>query len=828
MRKFLLYAATACLPLTCFSIPASAADFFVKGVVADSLTNETEPYATLRVDRADGSTDKAIALFVSDEKGAFSEQLPASGEYKLTVSGVGKHAFQRTFAVSDSVPVFDFGRILLRSGVELDEVNVVAQKPLVKAEIDKISYNIEDDPDSETKTTLEMLRKVPMVSVDGQDNITVNGSSNFKVYVNGKPNSLMSNNPKEVLKSLPASTIKSIEVITEPGAKYDAEGVGGILNIVTTDVKMQGYNVSVGANGSNRGVGGYFFGTAQIGKFTVSGNYSYSYSTWDSGDSRGERVDYDDAGNDNRILRMNQWGDNNKSKFQYGYLEGSYEPDTLNLITFSGNFYRGKSNYGTISETAMYDLSQTKLYSYRSNGPAENSYGSVGVNVDYQHSFARRKGEYFTLSYRFDNMPNSSKTSTFYTDLFNVPESFDLRGQTQDDDAHTSEHTVQADYVNPITEKHYVDGGLKFVARNNSSDSRVYFEGADGVFAYDEAHSSLFDQKQNILALYADYQLKLGKFGAKAGVRYEHTFMNVDYALHPEQNYSAGFDDVVPSVTLSYSLGMAQTLRLVYNMRLYRPGIWYLNPFRSSTSPTDVSYGNPDLQTEKYHSVGMRYSSFLQHFNINLGLNYDYVGNGISGYSFVRDGVRESTYGNIVEQQTVFLSAWLNWNPTAKTRFTLNMSGAYDNYKSDVLGEKNDGFQMFAYGSFEQELFWKINLNAYGGGSTPYVSLQSKGSSYNYYGLSLYRKFLKDDRLSVSIFAGDFLQKKQKRTTTYSTASYRSTSHMEFSNYNFGISLSWRFGDLKAQVKRAQRGISNDDVKDGGGQQGGQSSGGGR
>ena len=249
--------------------------------------------------------------------------------------------------------------------------------------------------------------------------------------------------------------------------------------------------------------------------------------------------------------------------------------------------------------------------------------------------------------------------------------------------------------------------------------------------------------------------------------------------------------------------------------------------FRSSTSPTDVSYGNPDLQTEKYHSVGMRYSSFSQHFNINLGLNYNYVGNGISGYSFVRDGVRESTYGNIVEQQTVFLSAWLNWNPTAKTRFTLNMSGAYDNYKSDVLGEKNDGFRMFAYGSFEQELFWKINLNAYGGGSTPYVSLQSKGSSYNYYGLSLYRKFLKDDRLSVSIFASNFLQGKQKRTSTYTTSTYRSTSHMEFSNYNFGISLSWRFGDLKAQVKRAQRGISNDDVKDGGGQQGG-SSGGGR
>ena len=123
---------------------------------------------------------------------------------------------------------------------DLDAVTVVAKKPLVKTDIDKLSYDVESDPESKTNNILEMLRKVPMVTVDGQDNIKVNNSSSFKVYVNGKPNNMMSNNPSEVLKSMPANTIKKIEVITNPGPKYDAEGVGGILNIITVGRGMEG------------------------------------------------------------------------------------------------------------------------------------------------------------------------------------------------------------------------------------------------------------------------------------------------------------------------------------------------------------------------------------------------------------------------------------------------------------------------------------------------------------------------------------------------------------------------------------------------------------
>lgn len=144
----------------------------------------------------------------------------------------------------------------------LDAVTVVAKKPLVKSELDKMTYDVESDPEAQANSVLEMLRKVPMVTVDGQDNIMVNNSSSFKVYVNGKPNNMMSNNPSEVLKNMPANSVKKIEIITNPGPKYDAEGVGGIINIITTGKGMEGYSLTVGTNYNTQGrIGANMFGT---------------------------------------------------------------------------------------------------------------------------------------------------------------------------------------------------------------------------------------------------------------------------------------------------------------------------------------------------------------------------------------------------------------------------------------------------------------------------------------------------------------------------------------------------------------------------------------
>lgn len=792
----------------------SQSSYSVKGVLVDSLSNEGEPYATIRISLSD-SPDKPVRLAVTSDNGKFNEKLKSPGRYVISFSSVGKNTVQRDFTLSEQVKAVDLGTVLMSEATEmLKGVEVVAQKPLVKAEVDKVTYSMEDDPDSKTNSTLEMLRKVPLVTVDGEDNIQVNGSSNFKVHVNGKPNSMMSNNPKEVLKSLPANSVKSIEVITDPGAKYDAEGIGGILNIITVGGGMQGYTVSLNAGVNNRGANAGAYGTVQVGKFTVTGNYSYNHTDNPESYTYSGREDY--TSEDYRYMNHESpW--KNKGNFRFGSMEGSYEIDTLNLVTFSMQMFGGGFKSHGTSITEMLNAQREHAYSYHTVNRNKSDWSSIGANFDYQHSF-KKKGEYLTFSYRYNGSPDNSEAYTEYEDIRDYPYDMDfLRNQYYDNDARTDEHTFQLDYTNPITDMHNIDFGAKYILRNNKSDSRYYKE-YGGEYQEDGDLTDEFKQTQNILAAYGDYKLKWKKVGAKAGVRYEHTFMDVEYARLAEKNFNADFDDVVPSVMLSYQLGPTKTLRASYNMRISRPGIWYLNPFRNTSNPTSISYGNPDLETEKSHSLGLTFSSFSAKFNVNASLNYSFVDNGIERYSFMNNGVMESTYGNIGHTKRTRLSLWMNWNPGSKTRISVNASGMYSDYKSNEpeLKVSNSGFNGNLFLNAQQTLPWELRFSLYGGGSTPNVSLQGKGSSYSYYGFSLSRSFLKEKRLTVSVNTSNLFHKYMKFKNETVTDTFRSWNEIKNQQRSFGLNISWRFGELKAQVKKTARSITNDDVKSGG------------
>ena len=787
-----------------------ALNFSVKGVLADSITNEKEAYATVRVSFIK-MPDKLIKAAITDEQGNFEIKLNYPGKYQFTLSSIGKQTIIKELTLTPKQTNYNLGIIYTAEAAEiLKGVEVIAQKPLVKAEIDKIAYSVEDDPDSKTNTTLEMLRKIPMVTVDGEDNIKVNGSESFKVHVNGKPNTLMSNNPKEVLRSIPANTIKSIEVITEPGARYDAEGIGGILNIITVGTKMDGYNVTLGTNVSNKGIGANGYGTVQLGKLTVAGNYSYTYFDNPKGYNESGREDF--TSNKYHFLNTDGWS-KSKGNYQFGNLEASYEIDSLNLITLSGNLYGGVFKNNGNSFTQMKSKALEDAYSYQTLKNAENKRHNLNVNLDYQHSF-RKPGEYLTISYKYNYSPNGSETRTEYEDLNFVP--YDLNNQYFDNDAHTSEHTGQVDYVNPINRYHYIDAGMKYILRTNESDSKFFLLQPDGNMKQNLDQSNNFDQDQNILAAYADYQLKWKKLGFKAGVRYEHTFMDVKYKLTPDRNFDADFNDVVPSVNLAYMFSPTSSLRANYNMRINRPSIWYLNPFRDTSNPTLVKYGNPDLDTEKAHLVGLTYSTFSAKFSANIGLNYMFTNNGIEGYSFMNDGVLEQTYRNAGKKQSTHLSVWMNWNPGRTTRISVNMDGSYSDFKSEQYNTHNSGWAGNFFANVQQTLPWDLRLSLYGGGSTKSITLQGKGASYNYYGLSLSRSFLKGKRLNVSINGSNLFNKYRTYDTETVTETFRSWNYSKNHSMKYGISVSWRFGDMKTRVKETVRSIHNDDVKAGG------------
>ena len=812
--------------------------FRVKGIVLDSLTQEGEPYATVTIAKK-AMPGKAVKAVLTDINGAFNATVRGSGDFILTVSSIGRNPVVRDFAVHEAGKEMDFGTLYITDAAnELAEVVVTAQKPLVKADIDKIEYNVADDPDSETNSLMEMLRKVPMVTVDGEDNIQVNGSSNFKVYVNGKPNNMMSNNPKEVLKSMPANTIKHIEVITNPGPKYDAEGVGGILNIVTEGSGFEGYTVTLSGNGSYRGAGGGVFGTVQSGKFTLSARYNYNYNTSPrsySGGRRESTVASSTASNLDYSGSAKGHGD-----FQAGSLEASYEIDTLNLISASfglwgsGSDSHGRTDYvGSSANPSVPGM----LYRYATASRSSSSWFSIDGGIDYQHIFPHQKERMLTFSYRINTSPQTSDAYSEYQDEELLQADWAdflnrLQDQRNDGEQTTTEHTVQADFTTPIGKYHTVEAGAKYIRRKNASDNDRYeresVENADYVF--DEEYSSHYRHVNDIIAAYLGYSLRWKKLSGRLGVRYEHTIQNVEYLLGRGQDFRKDFDDVVPSASVGWKMSDFSNVRVGYNMRIYRPGIWYLNPYLDDSDPSSVSRGNPDLDSEKNHSFDLSYSSFSQKFNVNLSARYSFTNNSIQsvtslvaeddipGYNpdnLTGKDVLYTTYQNMGKSKNFNLSAYVNWNATSNTRIYTNLSGGYVKMEGSG-GLENDGWQFFGFGGAQQSFKhdWRLSLNVFG--QTPWIMLQGKGSKFFGYSLNLSKSFL-EKRLTLSAFAGNFHKKYNKFESHTEGAGFRQDTWSKYPQMNFGLSVSYRIGELRASVKKAARTITNDDVKSGGG-----------
>lgn len=648
---------------------------------------------------------------------------------------------------------------------------------------------------------------------------------------------MMSNNPTEVLKSMPANSIKHIEVITNPGPKYDAEGVGGILNIVTVGSGLEGYTATFSGNVSNMGAGGGLFGTVKSGKLTVSARYNYNYNDRPRSYSGGNRRTVGDVTEGSSDLDYDG-SSKGHGNFQSGSMEASYEIDTLRLVSMSFGLWGGGNNSTSINNTlATAPGTSNELYRYVSDGRSKSSWYSIDGGVDYQRMF-HVKDRMFTLSYKINTSPQTSDSYSTYNDMHAATDWEDflkrLYDLNNDGSQNTTEHTFQADYTTPIGKIHTLEAGAKYILRDNSSEDDRYERqiGTTGDYVLDEEHSSHYKHQNDILAAYMGYGLRVKKISGRLGVRYEHTKQEVKYLLGRGDDFNKNFDDVVPSASIGYKLTDMSNLRFGYNMRIYRPGIWYLNPYLNDSNPTNISQGNSHLDSEKSHSFNLSYSNFTQKFNINLSARYSFTNNSIEQVTEqVKDTEIEglqnptgkevlySTYQNIGKSRNASLSGYVNWNATSNTRIYANLYGNYT-YMEGANGLKNDGWNLFAYGGAQQSLphDWRISLNIYG--QTPWIMLQGEGSSFFDYGLSVNKSFL-NKRLTLSAFASNFFKKYTSPTSSIEGVGFTQDSWNRYTRQRFGVSVSYRIGELKASVKKAARTISNDDVKGGGGEGGG-------
>ncbi len=811
------------MTLTTVSLTATAQQYGVKCQLTDTA-GSGEPYATARVYLLP-DTSKVMATGVTDGDGSFAISLGAPGKYRLRFSSVGKTDAVTDFSVTVHQPNAALGKVVMRdNGNMLRAVTVTAQKPIVTAEIDRLSYDMQADEDSKTRSVLEMLRKVPMVSVDGQDNIKVRGNSNFKIYKNGHPDPSLSNsNTSEVLKAIPASMIKKIEVITEPGAKYDAEGVGAILNIVMVDnSSIKGVAGSINAgidNLANPSAGAYL--TTQIGKVVASANYGYNrYSSKHLPQSSYSETRYASIGQHTEQEESGYTHTN----VHYGNIDASWEVDTLNLITlsFGGYYYDYRLNMA--GSVARYGVGDTPVYRYDFKTHSQDdptSYYDFNGRFDYQHK-THRKDEALTLSYMLSTQHSRDNSIVEYSDVLNIPIGY--KSRISDSRERFIEHTVQLDWTRPFAQYHKFETGLKYIYRMNNSHTVYTHDYADQSQAGALDTDTRFEHGTQVGAAYASYTFNRGKWSVRAGLRYEFSRLAASYPDGSASGFGSNLSDWVPSASVNYKFSDANSLKWAFSTRINRPGIEYLNP-AVDEGVESKSYGNPGLKSVRTYVTSITFMHIGRKLSFNLAPGFSVSDNGIASRKWVESGKTVSCPFNLVRSLWGGLSGYAQWNLFSKTSLTISGSAGYNNYRSNQLDLENGGWSYNFYGSLSQRLPVGLRLQVYGGcWSNGLTGLYDKTTLVGWYGLGLQWNGTKDNRLSVSVMAGDFLRKYRTYESEIIKGEYTQLSRSLVQSRRLFLRVSYRFGTLKASVRKTDKSIENNDVVGGsskGGSRGG-------
>jgi outer membrane receptor protein involved in Fe transport len=792
MKKILL--TTFCCYISVFVFAQNAPQTTsVKGILIDSAINKPLGYATVAI--TDAVTNLPVKSTLTKDDGSFEITRLAPKTYKLSFIYVGYKTKAINIAATTDI---NTGKMLLSpASNQLKEVSVTAARPLMKQEVDRISYDVQADPESKQLTALDMIRKVPLLSVDGTDNIKLRGSGNYKILLNGKESALMSSNPSDILKAMPGSNIVKIEVITTPPAKYDAEGLAGIINIITVKKADQGYNGSINANYNS--VFGYrtnLNATVKQGKFGFNGYGGYGQRPRRDA----EFFNQTDFFNTQSTLIQNGT-QSNKGINKYGSAELSFEADSLNLLTGTFNIYNGNNNSVNNQNTMQRDSDGVVTNSNILNNGARD-WNRYDVGINYQLGFKNNKDQLLTASYKYSNFTNNQ-----FNDIIgaNAP------SYRQYNSSGSKEHTTQLDYIQPfkvIT----IEAGGKLIDRNNFSN--FHSDALVGnQYLTDTAQVNNFTYKQDIYSVYNSYQLKFTKWTVKAGARFERTTNDAVFSKGSTLNQQ--FNNLVPSISLQRSLKNS-SLTFGFTQRIQRPGIFQLNPFVDRSNPNYITQGNPELRPAINNNFELSYGNFAKG-SVNISGSYSFANNTIQSLASVNNDVTTTTFANVGKNKTLGLDVNLNYPLSKKLNVNVNaeilriwLKGTYNGQFYTNSGQQG---HVFTNSSYKFDSGYRIGLNI--GYDSRYVLLQGTDNWYFGYGTNVSKEFL-DKKLTVSLNIQSPFKKFNKLDFYTKTPDFQTYSY----NYNyfrsFGINLSYKFGKLNSSIKKNQRGINNDDTSGGG------------
>ena len=802
----------------------------ITGTVTDAATNKPVSYASVAVLDA---ANKPVSGGVAGDDGKFVLAGIPAGTYTVQISFLSYTNITRAGVTVTAGEATALGTIgLAASAQKLGEVVVTGQKAIIEERVDRTVYNAENDQTTRGGDATDVLKRVPLLSVDLDGNVSLRGSSNIRVLINNKPSTITANSVADALRQIPADQIKTVEVITSPSAKYDAEGSGGIINIITKTNNLRGATLGVdlsggyrssnlGLNGSLRtGKMGFSLGGFGRAQYNVPGEFSNTQRTRSLADGSATTTLQSATTRQQGVFGRYTLGwDYDLDKFNslqasvaYGTRSGQNYQDGLLRTSYAGPVATGTPLSTDLRDTRSKDLS-----------------GTVDASLNYTHSFEKPQHEISLLTLFSRNDRTNSFTNTVLTTSDATSQA---RRIVNDNPSYNEEYTVQLDYQNPISKTQILEVGAKNILRRVNSDYSTASYGASGeaLPLVGLSSGNVFSYRQNVTAGYVAYTLGLPKgFTLKPGLRYEYTVISADFANSTTPVNIPDYGVLVPSVNFSRKLGNGNVLKLAYNKRIQRPSLQFLNPNRNAQNPKNISFGEPTLKPEYTDNFELGYSTAYKRLNLNFSTFVRNTTGSIEALRTVEGtDVVTTTYANIGKQNAYGGSLFANIN---NGKLSLNAGTDFyyvtlaNNVPDKNFNAANEGFVLSGrvFGSYNFTPVWGLQAFAFYRGNQ--VQLQGDQSSFGVYSLSVKRDFA-EKRGSIGFGAENFFTPSITIRNNIMSPLIDQSSRNVLHNLSFKVNVSYRIGKLTvAPPTRRGKSINNDDLKGGG--DGGDAGGGG-
>lgn len=801
----------------------------ITGTLVDSTTNEPIEFATLSLFKVPNMTQPVDGA-MTDEKGKFELKDLAVGQYILKFSFIGYQ--NKSSDVIDvgtgASRVANLGNFVLQPSAKmLQDVLVTGQAALIEERVDRLIYNADKDITSKGGDATEILRKVPLLSVDLDGNVQLRGSSSIRVLINNKPSTIMATSVADALKQIPADQVKTVEVITSPSAKYDAEGATGIINIITKKNNLEGYSLNVDLGGGNRGGNLGLNGNLKVGKlgFTLGG---FGRGNFNPTSTEFFQEGLAKAASDTTYVTR-QKGDGDDKMFFGRYSLGmDYDIRSNKSISAGarfGTFSFNRAQDLFINEFSKVNGMESALRNSRLDVVNKMPTNSWDFNLDYLHVIKPQKE--FSISTLYSR---TNSNSSFTRNPIGGSEGIAFENLNN---SRNQEFTLQTDYMTPIKKNQIFEVGAKGIFRVVDSD----FENIMGIGS--NRFSTLGDlvYNQNIGAGYASYTYSSKtKYTFKLGGRYEFTDINASTLGINSENRNQlsipSYGNFIPSVNISKTYAKLYTVKLAYNQRIQRPGMQHLNPNENQANPQRISRGNPELDPEISNNIEASISAGIKKLYFNFSVFTRFTDNAISSLTTQMEdrgeGVTLTTFENVGKSQTSGINFFGNYQITPKWTFNGGLEAFHMNF--DGKAPNLDGISMDFNSqgwNFNGRVMSNVTLNkgwqiqGFGFLRGNSVIAQGIQSGWGHYALG-FRKEFANKKGSIGLNAQNFLANRMKFTSSLNTFQNNQQSIDYRYNMGFNVTLNYKLGKMgtDAVFKRKAKGVKNDDVINGGEQQG--------